>query len=263
MPDLRLARTVSPVPLQLCALAFDCFAMVRHWRPFSTPGPLRGREFEQMFCRYCDRLDIPLSERPGSSTLSGARSGSGAEHESDAVVAWSDLAVHLELKHITQEVGKNDVCIFNQKGLDFLAAGGEEVRRRPLYRILMSGGTVSPSARRLALQWGISVVEPKRLPFLELFRRVESLTGRSATGSLREEVPHLIVSAQTRVRRLAAILDNGQDLVARPRCEDALHAQHRISVALLGRTAPDDPAWIRKRAGQLRLCGGTPDRQTA
>ena len=67
-----------------------------------------------------------------------------------AVIAASDLTVHLEAKHLRGEVSKNDLMVFNQKGLDYLLGGATQLRRRPLYRFFLSGSSLS--ARGTALR---------------------------------------------------------------------------------------------------------------
>jgi hypothetical protein len=89
-------------------------------------------------------------------------------HENDAVLAFPDFTVHCELKHLSGELSKNELLIFNQKGIDHLLAEGRTLRRLPFYRVILSGGLVSPAARRFAVQWGILIVEPDRLSFLVL-----------------------------------------------------------------------------------------------
>jgi hypothetical protein len=82
----------------------------------------------------------------GLQTIRIQFSASGFNHESDAVIARADLTVHLELKYLSQEVTKNDLVIFNQKGLDFLAGSNANLRRTAFYRVLLSG--VSSLMRR-------------------------------------------------------------------------------------------------------------------
>ena len=53
------------------------------------------------------------------------------------MLSFPDVTVHFELKHLLAEVTKNDVLIFNQKGLDFLLAEDHMIRRFPFYRILL------------------------------------------------------------------------------------------------------------------------------
>ena len=119
------------------------FAVVQCWEPFPISGPKRGRKFEEVFYEYCRRRGLPLSETARPDFLLYG-SASGFSHESDAVIAMPGITVHLELKHLSHEVTKNDLVIFNQKGLDFLASPNAEVRRRPLYRILLSGSLLTP-----------------------------------------------------------------------------------------------------------------------
>ena len=75
--------------------------------------------FEKLLGRYCDSRDLPIRERPGSKTIRGTKSASGFMHENDTVLGFGGFTVHFELKHLTAEVNKNDLLIFNQKGLDF------------------------------------------------------------------------------------------------------------------------------------------------
>jgi hypothetical protein len=64
-----------------------------------------------------------LSERAGSQTLCDATSASGLRHESDGVITCADMILHVETKHLTESVFKNDLMVFNQKGLDFALSG--------------------------------------------------------------------------------------------------------------------------------------------
>ncbi len=142
----------------------------------------------------------------------GRCAASGFAHESDGVIATPDLTVHLELKHLTEELGKNDLLIFNQRGLDFLAADSAAVRTKPLYRVIVSGTPLRPEARRFAVQWGILAIEPERLPLLVVHWRaglhLETLAGVSpeTRDAIWNEVPHLVTPLQDRVSRLCGLL---------------------------------------------------------
>ena len=245
--EVRSKERLHP---QLYRLTLGCFALVRCWDSGGLAGPLRGRAFENAFYVYCDRLGLSLTERAGARTLRGTRSASGLRHESDGVVAGADLTVHLELKHLTVEVAKADLMIFNQKGLDFLAADDLGLRRRPLYRVFVSGRPVSPEARSFALLWGIVLVEPDRLPF----PLVHWLLGSSLAtltdltyGANRgwAEIPHLISPLQDRLRRFSRCLDDQTEMVALRRRERALEdlqlADGDCCWAALDAL---DPAWL-------------------
>jgi len=163
-------------------LALDMFAVVQYWQP-SLSGAERGRAFERLLYRYCDNRLVSLTERAGSRTMNGEKSASGFNHEQDAVITSPSLSIHMELKHLSEPLHKNELLIFNQKGLDFLFGASDGVRKKPLYRILMSGGILTPEARRFCVQWGICAIEPDRLP-LPVFHY---LTNCEDFGVLRDE----------------------------------------------------------------------------
>src|SRR4051794_2972108 len=118
----------NPFPAFLYELTWDMFAVVRCWDTDLLRGPVRGRAFEEIFCRYCQRRGLSLSEMPGSRTLLYQPSASGFSHENDAVIATPCVTVHAELKHLSVEVDKSALMIFNQKGLDFLLADNSTLR---------------------------------------------------------------------------------------------------------------------------------------
>ena len=61
-------------------------------------------------------------------------------------------------------VEKNELLIFNAKALDFLYDASRLFRRTPLLRFLMSGQNLRDDCRLYAIQWGIIIIEPNRLP---------------------------------------------------------------------------------------------------
>src|SRR5437868_1811323 len=164
MLSLLRSRDHWPFPWVLYELSLDMFAIVEHWNPSALSGPDRGRFFEEILYRYCSHKGWALSERAGAKTLYGKRPASRFLHEVDCVIDTPAAVIALELKHLTEELGKNELLIFNQKTLDVLASEGRELRSKPLYRIIVSGNLLSPAARRFALQWGILTIEPERLP---------------------------------------------------------------------------------------------------
>jgi hypothetical protein len=213
-------------------------------------GPARGRAFEEAFYALCRHSGVALAERAGSCTLRHARSASGFRHESDAVVACADLTVHIELKHLTCEVGKSDLMVFNQKGLDFLASPDLGLRRRPLYRMFVSGRPVSSQARSFALLWGVVLVEPNRLPLLLLHWLLgtdlvpsQALVYGAERGWL--DIPQLIVPLQDRVRRLSACLDEDAEIVSDARRQRVLN-ELQLGDGDQWWSALDDldPAWL-------------------
>jgi hypothetical protein len=250
----------SQFPPEFCTLVRDSFALVQCWEPYHLLGSERGRMFEKLFCRYCERQRLPLSERPGSRTLCGDRSASGFNHESDAVVALPGFLVHVELKYLTEELNKNELLIFNQKGLDFLAAASLPLRRRPLYRLLLSGRLISQEARRFALQWGIVTVEPNRLPLplIHGFAGTHSFGQNTCPAEirhqLREEIPQIITPLQKRLLRLASLMGTDEPLLSERRMDRVLEL-YQLQFGNACWTAMDeaDPQWVEERYDALQL----------
>jgi hypothetical protein len=183
------------------------FAVVQYWDP-STRGAERGRAFERVLYRYCETRRLRLIERAGSKTICGEASASRFLHEQDAVIASPSFIVHMELKHLSVPLEKNELLIFAHKGLDFLMGGSIKMRAVPMFRIVLSGSLLRQEARRFALQWGITAIEPERIPlpllhYLSLsdFPGVDSFDGdqlaemhkvlSESTKSVQEVVHHL------------------------------------------------------------------------
>jgi hypothetical protein len=135
-------------------------------------GPERGRNFEQLFYGVCDRWGVSLIERAGGRSVGGQRSASGFAHEVDAATRGSQIATHWELKHLSGNPSKNDFLIFNGKGLDFLQGHEDAAVKTPLYRFFLTGTNVADECRYYAALWGISVIEPDRLPIPLLYEAV-------------------------------------------------------------------------------------------
>lgn len=80
-------------------------------------GPDRGRRFEQLFYKMCARRGVHFTERAGGRTVAGRRSASGFSHEVDGVTRAVIAMTYWELKHLSAPLGKNELLIFNSKGL--------------------------------------------------------------------------------------------------------------------------------------------------
>ena len=131
-------------------------------------GPERGRNFEHLFYTLCERRGLILTETAGSRSVGGQRSASGLAHEVDAASRGAQFATHWELKHLSGNPHKNDFLIFNAKGLDFLQGHDEFAANVPLVRFFLTGSNVNDACRRYAAFWGISIIEPDRLPLILL-----------------------------------------------------------------------------------------------
>ena len=180
------------------------------------------------------------------------------------MLAFPDFTVHFELKHLSGELSKNELLIFNQKGIDYLLAEGHRLRSLPMYRIVLSGGLLSPPARRFAVQWGILAIEPDRLPLLALHelcgRIIPCLRNVSLQmqDDLWEEVPRLIVPLQDRLTRIGRLLQGGEEcLVGEYRLSWAIdHAQRIIGDYYWDAMDEQNCLWLEDRFEQVSAACG-------
>jgi len=160
------------LPGNLLDLVARAYALVEVGGLLGRCGAQRGRDFEQLFYDLCDRRGIHLCERAGARTVAQSRSASGLPHEVDGATRAVDCITHWELKHLTMGVPKNELLIFNGKGLDFLQGSRPLAARTPVLRFLLSGAGVRDECRYFAVLWGIMIVEPFRLPLPLLYEAV-------------------------------------------------------------------------------------------
>ena len=188
----------------------------------------------------------------GSRTVRGKYAASGFMHESDGVIVTPELTLMLELKYLGGELGKNELLVFNQKGLDVLAADGRDLRSKPLYRAIVSGSILTPAARRFAAQWGILVIEPERipLPLLHRFAADRIADGGRVSAQVRDamlrEVPQLVAPLQVR------LFDEDGELVGTHRLDRVL-GEYQRAVGDDYWSAMDEkvPGWLEDRFDDL------------
>jgi hypothetical protein len=265
MVETPIDPKVPPAfPRFFIRLAIDMFAVVQYWRPpLRLSGPERGRLFEQVFSLYCQHNCLHITEKAGSKTLNGQRAASHFLHENDGVIVTPDVLVQLELKHLARSLGKDELFVFNQKGLDFLFANNGAIRHLPLYRVILSAGPISDSARRFALQWGMLAIEPGRIPLVVLYwfaRQGGTYIGVSdkAVEEIRQEVPRLIVPLQVRSRQFARALESNANVAMSSRVDRALEfLQKEIGHRYARGIERLQPGWLQARfeilSRELRL----------
>jgi hypothetical protein len=125
---------------------------------------------------------------------------------------------------------------------------------------LFSGYPLSEEARRFALQWGIIVIEPERMPLLLLHRfaglRVPCLAPPAVEmqDQIWEEIPRIVVPLQERMQRLVALLGDDEPLVSSLRIERLLEA-YQLQCGDMYWAALDDvvPGWLEDAYDALRL----------
>jgi len=201
--DLPILRGFSPVlPSNVLDLVARAYAVVEVGG-LSGHGPERGRNFEALFYKLCDRQGVHLSERAGSRTLAEQSSASGLGHEVDGATRSVNCVTHWELKHLTTPVPKNELLVFQGKGLDFLYGTTPFFSRVPLLRFLLSGSSVRKECRYFAALWGIMLIEPDRLPLPLIYEAV----ARGAAGELTDaEIDAIRFELRWACRPLQAVL---------------------------------------------------------
>ena len=180
-------------------------------------GPVRGRNFEHLFYSLCERRGLLLTETAGARSVGGQRSGSGLAHEVDAASRGAQFATHWELKHLSDSPDKNDFLIFNGKSLDFLLGHHEYAATTPLIRFFLTATNVSDECRRYSAFWGISIIEPDRLPLPLLY---ESVIRGGATSlsdadcqAIRDVLPRGCRSLQDAIKDLAGQTNAGKSRI--------------------------------------------------
>ena len=247
--EIRAEGRLHPL---LYRAALGCFALARFWEGSNLAGPHRGRSFEAALYTFCEREHFSLRERAGSRTLCDATSASGLRHESDGVISAANLILHIETKHLTDCVSKNDLMIFNQKGLDFDLTGDPRVRSRPLYRLFLSGSPLSREARKFALLWGIVVVEPDVMPLPTLHWLTGStfslrLGAQADSDRIWREVPTFVAPLQERIKRLPACLKGIEEIVTSARIGWVLdQLQDSIGIRLWHDLDCHDSSWLEQ-----------------
>jgi hypothetical protein len=267
MLDFFETRAHGRLPPLLYRAALQSWALVRLWDAPAGRATERGRAFETAFYETCNRSGFAIIERAGSRTLCSVPSASGLRHESDAVIAGGNLLIHVELKH-TVEVSKATLMEFNQKGLDFVMSGALVLQRRPLYRMLVSGGPLAREARRFAALWGIIVIEPDVLP-LPLLHWLAGSTFPAAANdenlALRiwREVPIAISSIQESIRRLPECLTESGCVVAPCRIDALLEQlQHDFGTSYWHLLDALDPYWLERIYAKERFLSASEGRRS-
>lgn len=246
----REARAQQLLPNALLDVVARAYATVEVGG-LRAVGPERGRDFERLFYRMCERRGVHLTERAGSKSIATRRSASGFAHEIDAASRSVDLTTCWELKHLTDLLEKNELLIFNAKGQDFLYGGDALLRRSPLLRFLLSGRNVRDDCRVYGVQWGIAIIEPGRLPIPLLYEAV-----------VRGAAPSLSEADQEAVRGLApwacrSLQDVMSDVVRRfsadgvlspasvsRRAKEVIEMQEQIGGDVLDDLEEADPDWV-------------------
>lgn len=254
----RLKEFPPLLPDNILEVAATAYAVVEVGG-LSGCGPERGRNFEQLFYRVCDKRGVYLTERAGSRSLAGQRSASGFGHEVDGATRTLDCITHWELKHLTSDLAKNELLTFNGKGLDFLYGCLPLYARVPVRRFLLSGANVGEESRVYCVQWGIMLLEPDRLPLPLLYEAVARGSGCSLSDHDRSAVRSLGAWAcrplQQAISELYHWTAGSNQMGCGPGAANHAHAvlalQEQVGTEVTDCLADSHPEWLDETAGAL------------
>lgn len=143
----------------------DLYILVRDFKvPKFTQESQKGYWFEKRIIQYFksdNRYDV--QGITGDMQLMGVSAASGLRHETDLLIETNDKLFLFELK-CRNNVAKNDLLIFNQKGLDYWIKFIQLDEVRPLYRVFVSKTKLEHPLKEFAYMWNIILVEPDLLP---------------------------------------------------------------------------------------------------
>jgi hypothetical protein len=215
-------------------------------------GPARGRNFENLFYSLCERRGLRLTERAGARSVGDQKSGSGLAHEVDAGSRGARFATHWELKHLSASPNKNDLLIFNGKSLDFLLGHDESAATTPLLRFFLTGTNVSDECRRYAAFWGISIIEPDRLPLSLLYESVvrggASVLSAGECRAIKDVLPRGFRSLQESISDLANQIKDRKGIDAHHWIAEIVDVQEQIGAVMFDYLDDVQADWLNELA---------------
>jgi hypothetical protein len=221
-------------------------------------GPERGRNFEQLFYKICDRLGVHLTEKAGGRSVAGQRSASGFAHEVDAATRSASATTYWELKHLSSPLEKNELLIFNGKALDYLYDARPIFRAVPLLRFLLSGRNIRDDCRVFAVQWGITVIEPGRLVIPFLYEAAARGYGVELSkvdqDAIRQLAPWACRPLQIVVHDVASRCAKSQSASLTSvagRAKEVIEMQEQIGKDMLDAIEEQHPDWVNDLAQEV------------
>lgn len=252
----RLKEYRPLLPINLLEVVTRAYAIVEVGG-LSGVGAERGRNFEQLFYNICKRRGVYLSEKAGSQSLAGQRSASGFRHEVDAATKALPCITHWELKHLTGTVPKNELLIFNGKGLDFLQGTRSYLAKKPLLRFLLSGTNLRDESRHYGALWGIMIIEPDRLPLPLIYEAVargaSAILNVSDCIAVKDKVTWACRSLQTVICELAdwsvgAVEKSPYRQPVSTRAREIIDIQEQIGKNVMDYLDDEFPEWVDRLA---------------
>jgi hypothetical protein len=159
-----------PRPIDLLAeFALDAWLIAR-FSPRIAGTALDGRMWESMVAGLLHRPGFTRHQGPGTLNLFGSRALAGARHEIDAAAdSWRGLFM-VECKATMGGITKSDAAIFHYKIMDYYQHRITLAAQEEWWGFLCGTEQTPASARASAVNLGLLVCDPARLPLPVLFR---------------------------------------------------------------------------------------------
>jgi hypothetical protein len=153
----------------LAEFTLDAWLLAK-FGPQAGVAMLDGRTWERAISGLLYRPGFTRRQGPGSLTLFGSPSASGVNHEIDgAADGWRGTVI-VESKAIGGGISKGDVALFHYKVMDFYQKKVPIAATEKWWPILCSTTSSTMSARAAAINLGVSVCDPGRIPLPVLVR---------------------------------------------------------------------------------------------
>jgi hypothetical protein len=129
-----------------------------------------GRTWERTIGNLLYRPGFTRRQGPGNHTLFGKLSASGVEHEIDGAADGWRGSVVVECKATDGGITKGDVALFHVKVMDFYQKRITTACKEKWWRVLCGTAATSSAARATAVNLGLLICDPGRLPLPVLVR---------------------------------------------------------------------------------------------
>jgi len=159
---------LSGFPNLLTDFALDVWLVAR-FAP-RLRASLDGRAWERTVAGLLYRPGLTRRQGPGSLSLFGGPSLSGAPHEIDGAASSRQGSAIVECKATGSGITKGDVAIFHFKVMDFYKRSIASASRQCWWPFMCGALPTAWSARAVALSLGLLVCDPGRLPLPVLLR---------------------------------------------------------------------------------------------
>jgi hypothetical protein len=153
----------------LADFSLDAWLAAR-FLPRLGSGPLDGRTWERTVAGLLHRPGLRSRQGPGTLNLFGSPSSSGVRHEIDGAAGSWRGSLMVECKATASGITKGDAAVFYWKIMDYYQKKIRLACREQWWGFLCGAVPATTAARASAVNMGLIVCDPGRLPLPVLMR---------------------------------------------------------------------------------------------